>query len=82
MGNLTTLLNKIQPAIVLEKTVTENRDGKNTEFVNKVTDIHVQLTIDRIRRESPIVTELEQQGSIKIIGGMYDVETGHVTFFE
>ncbi len=82
MGNLTTLLNKIQPAIVLEKTVTENRDGKNSEFVNKVTDIHVHLTIDRIRRESPIVAELEQQGSIKIIGGLYDVETGHVTFFD
>lgn len=82
MGNLTTLLNKIQPAIVNEKTIKENRDGSNREFVNKVTDIHVHLTIDRIRRESPIVAELEQQGSIKIVGGMYDVETGHVTFFE
>jgi len=82
MGNLTTLLNKIQPAIVEEKTITENRDGKNSAFVNKVTDIHVRLTIDRIRRESPIVAELEQQGSIKIIGGLYDVETGFVSFFE
>lgn len=82
MGNLTTLLNKIQPAIVNEKTIKENRDGSNREFVDKVTDIHVHLTIDRIRRESPIVAELEQQGSIKIVGGMYDVETGHVTFFE
>lgn len=82
LGNLTTLLNKIQPAIVNEKTITENRDGSNREFVNKVTDIHVHLTIDRIRKESPIVAELEQQGSIKIVGGMYDVETGQVTFFE
>lgn len=82
MGNLTTLLNKIQPAIVSEKTVTEERNGSNPEFVNKVTDIHVNLTLDRIRRESPIVAALEQEGSIKIIGGMYDVETGLVTFFE
>jgi len=82
MGNLTTLLTKIQPAIANEKTITSNRDGKNSEFVNKVTDIHVRLTIDRIRQESPIVAELEQEGSIKIIGGMYDVETGLVTFFE
>ncbi|MHA4896302.1 carbonic anhydrase family protein [Pedobacter sp. PWIIR3] len=82
LGNLTTLLNKIQPAIVHEKSVTENRTGTNEEFVNKVTDIHVNLTIDRIRRESPIVAELEQQGSIKIIGGNYDVETGLVTFFD
>ncbi len=82
LGNLTTLLNKIQPAIASEKTVTADRNGTNTEFVNKVTDIHVQLTIDRIRRESPIVAELEEQGQIKIIGGLYDVETGLVTFFE
>ncbi len=82
MGNLTTLLNKIQPAIVDEKTITENRTGTNTDFVTKVANRHVHLTIDRIRRESPIVAELEQQGSIKIIGGMYDVETGLVTFSE
>ncbi|EHQ29071.1 carbonic anhydrase family protein [Mucilaginibacter paludis] len=82
LGNLTTLLNKIQPAIANEKTITENRTGTNSEFVNKVTDIHVGLTIDRVRRESPIVAELEQQGSITIVGGMYDVETGLVTFFE
>lgn len=82
MGNLTTLLNKIQPAIVEEKTITENRDGKKSAFVNRVTDIHVRLTIDRIRRESPIAAELEQQGDIKIIGGLYDVETGFVSFFE
>ncbi len=82
LGNLTTLLNKIQPASANEKTVTADRNGTNSEFVNKVTDIHVQLTIDRIRRESPIVAELEEQGQIKIIGGLYDVETGLVTFFE
>lgn len=82
LGNLTTLLNKIQPAILQEKTITGNRDGNNNEFVEKVTALHVQLTIDRIRLESPIVAELEQEGSIKIIGGMYDVQTGLVTFFD
>jgi len=82
MENLTTLLNKIRPAIVNEKTITENRNGTNSEFVYKVTDIHIKLTIDRIRRESPIVAELEQQGAIKIIGGVYDVENGQVSFFE
>lgn len=82
LGNLTTLLNKVQPAIFNEKTVTENRDGSNPEFVKKVTELNVHLTIDRIRRESPIVAEMEQQGLIKIVGGMYDVETGVVSFYE
>lgn len=82
MGNLTTLLNKIQPAIFNEKATTENRDGSNVDFVNNVTEINVSLTIERIRRESPIIAELEQEGHIKIVGGLYDVETGAVDFYE
>lgn len=82
MGNLTTLLNKIQPAIFNEKETKENRTGANTAFVNNVTNINVKLTIERVRRESPIITELEEQGTIKIIGGIYDVESGRVSYFE
>jgi len=82
LGNLTTLLKKIQPAIDRETVTIEQRDGNNTGFVNRVTELNVGLTIERIRSESPIVAELEQQGAIKIIGGMYDVETGAVTFYE
>lgn len=82
MGNLTTLLNKIQPAIFNEKETKENRTGSNEKFVNNVTSLNVTLTIERIRRESPIVAELEQEGKIIIVGGLYDVETGKVVFFE
>jgi len=82
MGNLTTLLNKIQPAIYNEKQTKEHRDGSNADFVNNVTEINVHLTIERIRRESPIIAELEQLGSIKIVGGLYEVETGKVFFYE
>ncbi len=82
MGNLTTLLNKIQPAIFNEKETKESRDGSNTDFVNNVTEINVHLTIERIRRESPIIAELEEQGHIKIVGGLYNVETGSVAFYE
>jgi len=81
MGNLTTLLNKIQPAIYHEKTTVENRTGSNEAFVNNVTELNVYLTIDRIRRESPIIAELEEQGAIKLIGGVYDLVNGKVGFF-
>lgn len=81
MGNLTTLLNKIQPAIYNEKVTRENRTGSNSEFVNNVTELNVHLTIERIRRESPIISELETTGQIKIVGGVYDVENGKVNFF-
>ena len=82
MGNLTTLLNKIQPAIFYEKKTKENRNGSNADFVNNVTEINVHLTIDRVRRESPIIAEMEDLGQIKIVGGLYDVETGEVNFSE
>lgn len=81
MGNLTTLLNKIQPAIFQEKETIEERNGSNATFVNNVTHLNVHLTIDRIRRESPIIAELEMHGQIKIVGGIYDVETGAVEIF-
>jgi carbonic anhydrase len=82
LGNLTGLLKKVQPAIDHETQTTEQRDGSNKAFVNNVAQLNVTLTIERIRKESPIIAELEQQGAIKIVGGMYDVETGVVDFYE
>jgi carbonic anhydrase len=80
MGNLTGLLQKIQPAIALETQTTENRTGTNTAFVNNVTSLNVIHTIERIRKESPIIAELEKEGAIQIVGGIYDIETGEVSF--
>ncbi|MBK8346143.1 MAG: carbonic anhydrase [Saprospiraceae bacterium] len=82
MGNLTTLLNKIQPAVNEEKTTLENRNSKNAEFVEKVASLNVKLTMDRVRKESEIIRELEESGAIKIVGGMYDVDSGKVDFYE
>jgi len=82
MGNLTALLNKIQPAIYAEHKTKDNRTGSNPSFVKNVTELNVHLTIDRIRRESPIIAGLETNGQIKIVGGLYDVETGRVKFYE
>ncbi|MBB5637700.1 carbonic anhydrase [Pedobacter cryoconitis] len=82
MGNLTGLLNKIIPAIESEQITKEDRNGSNPSFVNNVTKLNVQLTIERIRNESQIVADLEQQKDIKIIGAVYDVDNGKVDFFE
>ncbi|AMP98063.1 Carbonic anhydrase [Pedobacter cryoconitis] len=82
MGNLTGLLEKVMPAIESEKITEENRNGSNPSFVNNVTKLNVQLTIERIRNESQIVSELEQQKNIKIIGAVYDVDNGKVDFFD
>lgn len=82
MGNLTTLLKKVQPAIAMETKSTENRTASNKEFVKNVTELNVLHTIERIRNESPILAGMEKEGKIKIIGGLHDIEDGRVTFFE
>ena len=82
LGNLTALLKKLKPAIENEKTITEKRDGSNELFLNKVAEQNVFHTIGRIRAESPLLAEAETGGKIKIVGGIYDVETGKVAFYK
>ena len=84
MGNLTKLIQKIEPAVnAVEEPKDENqRNSSNLDFVDSVSEKNVHLTIERIRKESPILAEMEQNGEIKIIGAMYDIATGAVTFYD
>ena len=82
LGNLTTLINKIEPAVeaVIEPTDENLRNSSNIDFVNTVAEKNVEMTIAKIRIDSPVLAEMEKQGEIKIIGGMYDINTGKVKF--
>ncbi len=82
MGNLTGLLGKIRPAVFQEKTITENRTSKNQDFVEAVTNIHTERSVQAILEQSIILAEMIDNGEVGIIGAMYDVETGVVTFHE
>jgi carbonic anhydrase len=84
MGNLTKLIEKITPAVnaVPEPEDSSLRNSKNLDFVDTVAKKNVELTIDRIHAESPILSEMEKSGDILIIGAMYDINTGEVIFFE
>lgn len=83
LGNLTKLIEKIKPAVnaVEEPKDASLRNSKNLDFVDNVSHMNVKLTIDRIHAESPILTEMEKNGEIMIIGAMYDINTGEVAFF-
>ena len=82
MGNLTALLTKIRPAVDDEKTVKENRNSGNAEFVEKVAAINVHRTVKAIMERSPILKEMIAAGQIGIVGGNHDISTGIVTFYE
>jgi carbonic anhydrase len=82
LGNITGLLNKIKPAIEMETETKTDRTDKNEIFLKNVTVNNVFITVKKVREQSSILHEMEQTGEIKIIGGVYDVDTGQVTFFE
>ncbi len=82
MGNLSTLLNKIQPSVYYERTITENRNAENTEFVEKVTRIQVKRSIENVVEQSVVLREMIEKEEIGLIGAIYDVETGLVEFLD
>lgn len=83
MGNLTKLLEKITPAVsaTTEPQDASLRNSKNLEFVDSVSKKNVALTIEKIHQESPILSDMEKNGDIKIIGAMYNIHTGAVEFY-
>jgi len=81
-GHLTGLLNKIKPAVDNEVETRVDRTGQNHSFVTNVSIINVRLIISQIREKSVILNKLEKEGRILIIGGLYDIDTGEVTFFD
>ncbi|PHR13805.1 MAG: carbonic anhydrase [Aequorivita sp.] len=84
MGNLTSMLAKIKPAVEAVKIPEDQslRNSKNLEFVDAVSEKNVKLAIDKIRSLSPILKEMEDKNEIDIVGAMYDINSGAVTFFE
>ncbi|MBB1286327.1 carbonic anhydrase [Flavisolibacter sp. BT320] len=82
MGNLTTLLSKIEPAVSAETKTRENRNAANSEFVENVAEINVRRNVELILAQSPILEEMVSKGEIAIVGAMYDVTTGEVKFYD
>src|SRR4051812_14983389 len=70
LGNLTGLLARIKPA-VQATSYTGERSSKNYGFVDAVARKNVELTVAGIRSDSPVLAELEANGTIKIGGAMY-----------
>jgi carbonic anhydrase len=78
LGNLTALLRTLAPAID-EVSGHEPRTTKNPAFIHAVAEQNVRRTLRRIRAESDVLRELEAQGAVRIVGGVYDMDTGDVT---
>ncbi len=82
LGNLSSLLNKIQPAVYRERAETADRSSKNVAFVERVAEIHVRRSVASVLEQSVVLREMIEGGRIALVGAMYSVETGAVTFLD
>ena len=82
LGNLTGLISKIKPAVEQESITAENRNSSNGVFVENVAELNVSLSVKNILLKSPIIADMVKNGDIGIVGGIHDITTGEVKFFE
>ena len=80
LGNLTSTLANLMPAVNGVQDVEGERNSQNKAFVDEVIHLNVELTIDQIMNESPIMADLVEEGSLMIVGAIHNVSTGQVTF--
>lgn len=81
MGNLTELLSKIQPAVYQEKETKKERNSANYTFVENVAEINVKRSVKSIIERSFILEQMVENGTIGVVGAMYNIETGKVEFY-
>jgi carbonic anhydrase len=74
LGNLTSLLEQIKPAITPDSNGNVSRTSNNTGRRN------VQLTMERIHKKSPVMNSLIKEGKLKMIGAYYDVTSGKIYY--
>jgi carbonic anhydrase len=82
LGNLTGLLAKIKPAVDQVPDDGQPRTSKNAAFVDKVSEANVHLVMQQIRERNPILRDMLDHGQIVLVGGMYDLTTGQVHFYD
>jgi carbonic anhydrase len=82
LGNLTGLISKIKPAVDQETVTSNNRTSSNASFVENVAELNVSLSVKNILLKSPIIAEMVKNDQIGIVGGVHDISTGEVKFFE
>jgi carbonic anhydrase len=80
LGNITALLSKIRPAVVASQTFNGDKTSANPDFVHAVCEKNILLTIEEIRKKSPILNDMETKKELLIIGANYNMNTGEVVF--
>ena len=79
-GNIGEIIELIDPAVALEKTISDHRDSNNDAFVEKVCFHNVEVQMERILKRSPLLTDMIEKKEIGLVGAVYNLVTGEVEF--
>ena len=80
LGNITSMLANIKPAVEMSKNFEGEKSSKNEAFVKLVAQNNIKNTIAQISAKSKILKEMEAKGEIKIVGAFYTLRTGKLEF--
>jgi len=81
LGNLTLLLDEIEPAIdAVQTPAGTDRSSANAEFVNRVVETNVRMQVNELLRRSDVIRGQVEQGQVKVVGAVHDLATGEVRF--
>ena len=81
LANLTSTLSNISPAVYAVRGFEGSRTSKNKEFVQRVAEENVRIAVNSIVDRSPVMRGLMAEDALEVVGAMYDVATGRVSFF-
>jgi carbonic anhydrase len=79
-GNIGEIIELIDPAVALEKTITDKRNSTNDAFVERVCFHNVEVQMERILERSPLLTDMIEKKEIGLIGAVYNLASGEVEF--
>jgi carbonic anhydrase len=79
-GNIGEIIELIDPAVALEKTITDKRDSSNDAFVERVCFHNVEVQMERILKRSPLLTDMIEKKEIGLVGAVYNLASGEVEF--
>jgi carbonic anhydrase len=77
LGNLTGLVNKLKPAVDAVKKASAQQEAVS---IDEIAETNVQMMVENIKQQSPILKDMLDNKEIAISGAMYDVSSGQVTF--
>lgn len=80
LGHITEMIENIKPAVQISTKSKGPRSSKNRLLVHEVSENNVLFALEKIKKDSPLLNSMFENGEIDIRGAVYDMDTGVVNF--